>query len=216
MLLAAWSIIAPSARGAETEERLAYLESRLDASRDAIHVWQDGWTTVYTGAAFAYAALALDAGNGDDRTVRALGAVRAALAATLLTARPHPGRFGAERIREMGGATARDQLAAAERTLVESARRASTMRSPARHLRNVLVNAGFGALVWVTGDKSDALPFALMGIAGGEALLWTSPQQPRRDLAEYKRKFSAGERLADRWDLAVVPGGIRVQIAIGP
>jgi len=209
IVLAAWSLVAQSAWGSEAEDRLIYLEDRLDASGDAIRLWQDGWTTVYSGAAFAYAALALDAGNNDDRTVRALGAVRAALAFTLLTAHPHPGRYGADRIRTMTGATIQERLAAAETVLRESARRTRASRSPARHLRNVLVNAGFGALVWATGDKGDALPFALMGIAGGEALLWTMPRQPRRDLADYQRKFRTGGTLS------LVPGGVRFQIAIG-
>jgi hypothetical protein len=208
-------LAAPSpAWSAGEHEQLAYLESSLDASRDAIRLWQDGWTAVYSSSAIVYTALAIDANNSDDRTVSALGAVRAALAASLLTAHPHPGRAGADRIRDMEGATLQEKLAAAEEVLRESAHRTASKRRPTRHVRNILVNTAFGALVWAVGDRRDALPFTLTGIAGGEALLLTLPEQPRRDLAEYRRRFGAARATARSWSIGPAPGGFQLQFAL--
>lgn len=213
-ILAALLAISNTAWGGEERERLAYLEDRLDASRDDIRLWQDGWTAVYTTAAIAYAALAMDTRNSDDRTARTLGAVRAAVAASLLTARPHPGRLGADRVRALREATVQERLAVAEEVLRDSARRTDSKRRPGRHLRNMLVNVGFGALVWALGDRSDALPFTLMGIAGGEALLLTLPEQPRRDLAEYRQRFGPSRPESRSWQIVPVPGGVRLQFAL--
>ena len=206
--------IVPAASASDDQGRLAYLESRLDASRHAIDLWQDGWTAVYTAAAVGYTALAIDTDNHDRRTLRVLGATRAAMAATLLTLRPHPGREGADPVRALPAPTGAERVAAAERILQDSANRTESKRRPGRHLRNILVNAGFGALVWVLGDSSDALPFTLLGIAGGEALLLTMPEQPRRDLADYRRRIGAAPASKRSWSVVPVPGGIRVQIAL--
>lgn len=199
---------------ADTDDRLAFIESSLDENQRSVRLWQEGWSTVYTAAAIGYAGMALDANDRDERTVRALGAVRAALAATLLNLRPHPGAAGAEPIRRLGDDSPGDRLAEAERILEASAWRTDSKRRPARHLRNLLVNAGFGAAVWALGDRDDALPFTLMGIAGGEALLLTLPEQPRRDLAEYRQRFGAAGTIARSMTVIPMPGGIRVQFAI--
>jgi hypothetical protein len=210
----ALSPIMAVASEADASQRLAYLERSLDASRASIRLWQDGWTTVYGMAAITYTAMALDTDDSDDRTLHSLGALRAALATTLLTIRPHPGRDGADPVRAMGNASLDDRLAAAERLLRDSAHRTQSKRRPARHLRNVLLNLGFGGLVWALGNKDDALPFTLMGIAGGEAVLLTLPEQPRHHLDLYKKQLgyrAPGERT---WRLVARPGGLGVQFAL--
>lgn len=207
-------LVAPNAWSGDEGDRLAFLEQRLDASQAAVSLWQDGWMAIYTSAAIGYAALAIDTDNQDDRTVRTIGAVRAAMAASLLNARPHPGRRGADPVRHLRDATPTERLAAAEAILRQSARRTEARRRPGRHLRNVLVNAGFGGLVWALGDKDDALPFTLLGIAGGEAMLLTLPRQPRRDLAEYRRLFGPSPDDARSWRVVPVPFGIRLQFAL--
>jgi len=204
----------PNAWSGDDSDRLAFLEQRLDASRRAIRLWQDGWTAIYTTATIGYAALAIDTDNQDDRTAATVGAVRAALAASLLTARRHPGLRGAAPVRSLVDASPQQRLVAAEAILRQSARRTESRRSPGRHLRNVLVNAAFGGLVWALGDRDDALPFALLGIAGGEAMLLTLPGQPRRDLSEYTKRFGPVRGETTSWTVVPVPFGLRLQFAL--
>jgi len=211
-MTAAWPLHAGE-QSAE-ELRLQYLERSLDSSRDSVRLWQDGWTAVYGTAAITYAALAIDTDDSDERVLHALGSLRAVLATTLLTVRPHPGRKGADPVREMAGPSLDQRLARAEKLLQESSRRTRSKRRPARHLRNLIVNLGFGGLVWALGNKDDALPFTLLGIAGGEAVLLSLPEQPQRDLAGYRKRF-AGDGTADgRWRLVPRPGGLNIQFAL--
>ncbi|MGD8734211.1 MAG: hypothetical protein PVI08_06950, partial [Gammaproteobacteria bacterium] len=195
-------------------QRLEYLEHALDGSRNSVRLWQEGWTTVYGMAAIAYAGMALDTEDSDEKVLNGLGSARALLAATLLTLRPHPGRDGADPVRALGDAPLHQRLDAAEHLLRDSVRRTESKRRPGRHLRNILINLGFGGLVWALGDKDDALPFTLMGIAGGEAVLLTLPEQPRRDLREYRSRYGTRGNDKRAWTLVPQPGGIALQFAL--
>ena len=197
-------------------QRLDFLEQALDDSRSSVRLWQEGWTAVYGTAAIAYAGMALDTDDSDEKVLHALGSARAVLAATLLTLRPHPGRDGADPIRAMQDAPLDRRLEAAERLLQASVRRTESKRRPGRHLRNILINLGFGGLVWALGDEDDALPFTLMGIAGGEAVLLTLPEQPRRDLSEYRSRYGANREKDRAWMLVPRPGGLAIRFALGP
>lgn len=194
--------------------RLQYLERSLDSSRDSVRLWQEGWTAVYGTAAITYAAMAMDSDDSDERVVNALGSLRAVLATTLLTVRPHPGRDGADPVREMAGSSLEQRLTRAEKLLQESARRTRSKRRPARHLRNLIVNLGFGGLVWAFGNRDDALPFTLLGIAGGEAVLLSLPEQPQRDLAGYRKRFAGNGTADGRWRLVPRPGGLNIQFVL--
>jgi hypothetical protein len=221
LLFVAFALLAACAWPAAAAEpldvqRLEFLERALDGSRSSVRLWQEGWTTVYGTAAIAYAGMALDTDDSDEKVLHALGSARALLAATLLTLRPHPGRNGADPIRAMKDTPLDRRLAAAERLLRDSVRRTESKRRPGRHLRNILINVGFGGLVWTLGDKDDALPFTLMGIAGGEAVLLTLPEQPRRDLSEYRSRYGDSSQNGRAWTLVPRPGGIGIQFAIRP
>ena len=207
-------LISAASEASDIKSRLDFLESRLDSSRGSVSLWQDGWTAVYGMAAVTYVGLALDTDDSDKRTLHSVGALRAAVATALLTVRPHPGRRGADPVRALGEAPLAQRLAAAERLLEESAKRTMSKRRPARHLRNVLVNLGFGGLVWALGDKDDALPFTLMGIAGGEALLLSLPEAPRRDLQAYRSRFGSRSARAGSWRLIPHAGGVSLQFAL--
>jgi hypothetical protein len=194
--------------------RLEHLEHALDGSRNSVRLWQEGWTTVYGMAAITYAGMALDTEDSDEKVLNGLGSARALLAATLLTLRPHPGRDGADPVRAMQDTSPDRKLAAAERLLRDSVRRTESKRRPGRHLRNILINLGFGGLVWALGEKDDALPFTLMGIAGGEAVLLTLPEQPRRDLQEYRSRYGTRGNDKRAWRFVPQPGGIALQFAL--
>jgi hypothetical protein len=199
-------------RADEIMQRIEAIERSLDDNRDAVSLWQDGWSLVYGSATAGYLGLAIDADDGDERALHLIGALRAASAYTLLQIRPHPGRYGADPLREGEFDDPQARLAAAEALLAASARRAASRLRPARHLRNLALNAGFGLLVWAFGDSDDVLPFTLMGIAGGEAVLLTLPRESLSDYERYRgRRASAGSR---PWRLVAVPGGIAFEAPV--
>lgn len=210
-LLASMPVMAESATDPGPGARLEFLETRLDGGRDRAALWQNGWSAVYAAVALGQGAYALTRDSSDEQVANGVGALRAVTAFTLLQLRPHPGRHGAAPVRAMADADDAARLEAAETLLVRSARRADERFSPRRHLINVGMNLGFGAMICAFGDCSDAPLSVLMGIAGGEAALWTLPARPAQDLRDYRKRFGpvSGPRVS--WQLMPAPGGLAVR-----
>jgi hypothetical protein len=209
--------LAPPAESApgDADAREAFLETRLDERRDRIVLWQDGWTGVY-GAAFAFHGVrAFTNSDNDDQVANGVAALRALTAMTLMRLRPHPGRDGAEPMRSAGPPGSPQRLAAGEATLAASAHRAGRARTVRRHLANVGANLVFGGMILAFGEPDDALVSTLLGIAGGEAVLFTSPQGPVADLSAYRSRFShARQGVAWDWRPWAEPGagGLAVRV----
>jgi len=175
-------------------QRLEYLEHALDGSRNSVRLWQEGWTTVYGMAAIAYAGMALDTEDSDEKVLNGLGSARALLAATLLTLRPHPGRDGADPVRALGDAPLHQRLDAAEHLLRDSVRRTESKRRPGRQgRRSALHSHGYRRR---RGRAVDA------------------PEQPRRDLREYRSRYGTRGNDKRAWTLVPQPGGIALQFAL--
>lgn len=215
VVFAALSLPAPLAAAPETAadiaERLSFVETRLDAGRDRAALWQNGWSAAYAAVALGQGALALTENDRDNQVANGVGALRAVTAFTLLQLRPHPGRKGADPVRAMARVSDADRLLAAEALLTGSARRAGERYSPRRHLINVGMNLAFGGMICAFGDCSDAPLSILIGIAGGEAALWSLPKQPLHDQRAYGRRFgpATGPRIS--WELVPTVQGLGVR-----
>ncbi len=100
---------------------------------------------------------------------------------------------------------------AAEALLARSARRTAERYSPRRHLINVGMNLAFGGMICAFGDCSDAPLSILIGIAGGEAALWSLPKQPLHDQRVYQRRFgpATGPRIS--WELVPTVQGLGIR-----
>ena len=192
---------------AETSERTAFIESRMDEGRRVAARWQNGWSSIYVGAAVVHGGLALASDDNDDRVVNSVSALRAIAAITLMRIRPDPGRHGADPIRSAGPIGSPERLQAAEKLLRQSAHHAGQRNAPGRHFLNVGINAFFGGLVWAFGDSDDAIQSTLLGIVGGEAALLTRSRQPLRNRDDYSSRFAS--RIS--WSLVPVAGGIGFQ-----
>jgi hypothetical protein len=209
-LLTSMPLMAESGPEYEPGMRLEFLEARLDAGRDRAALWQNGWSAVYAAVALGQGAYALTRDSTDEQVVNGVGALRAATAFTLLQLRPHPGRQGAAPVRAMTGADDAARLDLAEALLTRSARRAEERFSPRRHLINIGMNLGFGAMICAFGDCSDAPLSILLGIAGGEAALWSLPTRPARDLRDYRRRFGQDSGRVS-WQVLPTPGGLAIR-----
>jgi len=196
---------------AEIDARLTFIESRLDAGRRDAALWQNGWRAAYAGVAAVQGTLAFTENKKDDQVANGVGALRAVTAFTLLTLRPHPGSKGADPVRVLTGETRMVRLAAAELLLKRSARRAEERYSPRRHLINIGMNLAFGGMICAFGDCADAPLSVLIGIAGGEAALWTIPTQAVADLQAYRRRFGGQTETRISWQMLPAPGGIQLR-----
>jgi len=191
----------------DTNERIGFIEDRLDGGRKVAARWQNGWSGIYAGVAVVQGGLAFASDDHDDRVVNSVGALRAIAALTLMQKRPDPGRYGADPVRSAGPDGSTERLHAAEKLLRQSAHHAAQRSAPGRHMLNVGINAFFGGLVWAFGDSDDAIQSTLLGIIGGEAALLTRSRQPVKNLDDYSSRFTS--RL--EWQVVPVAGGIGIQ-----
>ena len=195
----------------ELELRLDYIEERLDAGKRHAQYWQNGWTGFYSVSAVAQTVLWLDADNNDDRINYVVGAIKTTGGLVDMLLRPLPGRYGADQIRALEAPSAK-RLDQAEELLQATARRAQEKTTWKPHLKVLGVNLLGGAAILAFGDEGDALISTALGIAVGEANIWTQPTQPIADLQDYQNRFPAMRpQNAHSWQLLPFPGGLMIK-----
>jgi hypothetical protein len=178
----------------ELNQRLGFLEERLDREQNGAWWWQWGWTAFYAGA-MTYSivdAIGDDSENHKDRNAGIVNAVQSAGALTYMLIAPHPAARGAAPMREVVGTTRADRerrLAVGEAVLMRSADRAEQPYRFLPHALTVGINLAAGGIIWAVSDRTHAMRSTLAGIAIGEARLWTMPSLGRIDLADYSSRF---------------------------
>ncbi len=198
------------------QERIRFIEDRLDARRRHAQIWYWGWMTVFTGATAALSVGAATSDQAADRANYISQAVLSAGGVGDLLFRPLEARFGADPIRDLPEATPEEQrqkLERAEALLRSNAERAATRTSWPLHLINAAANGAAGLIVWAAGDGRAGAISALTGTLGGEAYIWTEPGAPVQDQADYER-FRAGHPadVAGGWSIVPALGGVTVQL----
>lgn len=202
----------PPSAGAEVEERLAFLEERLEAAEFQGDLWQYGWFGVHSTALVFNAVDASLTADDDDRVARIVGATKSAVGIGALLLRPLPARLGANPIRALPHGTPeleRARLQAAEDLLQRSAQRARRKYTVWPHLESALVNLIGGGVILGLGDWEDAALSTGLGLVVGELQIWTVPGRPATDLAAYRDRFgpaSGARRIG--WYLVPRPNGL--------
>lgn len=197
------------------ELRTEFIESRLEEDRRHAEYWQYGWSTFYAVSAVAQTALWIDADNNDDRVNYSIGAVKSVGGLVDILLRPHPGRHGATPLLDLPQETAEQKHARLERS--ETLLRASAERAASRytwkpHIKIVGVNLIAGALIAAFGDEGDALTSTAIGIAIGEANIWTQPTRTETDWREYQQQFpTTGATQTSGWHLVPIKRGLALQ-----
>lgn len=201
--------------GSALDERISFIEQRLDAQRKHAYYWQWGWTGVYGTGLVLNTARAIASEDNEHQADYVVGAVKAAGGVARMLLNPHPVRNGADPIRAMGGNTREAKarkLAKAEELLLDNAHVTKRRKSIKAHAANVLVNVAGGAIIWGLGAPTDAAISTIVGITVGTANILSVPGNGERDLADYKSRF--GSSTARRWDWHLVPtmGGAAIQV----
>lgn len=200
---------------AELGARLHFLESRLDAGQPTALAWEWGWSGAYAASFVGNTVHAVSADEADERVRAIVDAAKSGLAtvqmATLLRD-PLTAGLGAAPMRDVPGddRSARLlRLAVGERQLSTAAARAETRFSLRRHLLTIGANLVGGAAIATFGDGNDAVRSTLVGIAVGEAEIWSQPWRAPSDLRDYHAAFPGIPGLT--WELR--PMGTGVQVA---
>ena len=178
----------------EVQARLSFLVQRLDDGRAYADHWARGWPALFVGAAATSAGWAATRTNPAQRTDALVGAAKSTLgAATHLTLVRFSAHRGAADVLALPRDTPQQRLralAVAEDALKTNARDAGQRTFWMRHLGNLLVNVAGGLVVglahrdWRTAGISTAI-----GVAGGEAVIWSQPWRAPSDWRDYETAF---------------------------
>ncbi len=201
---------------AEIEQRLAFIEARLNEGRTGARVWQYGWTGFFAANTALQGYMVAKSNDGDNKTRYAVDATKFAAGLALMLLRPLPAVKGAAPAEAMVADTKAQKLArlnTAEDLLRVNARRAEERKSWARHLAAITVNLVGSTAIAAIGDIKDAAVSNVTGIAISQFHIWSQPSRAIDDLAAYEDTFpSPTPPAAVTWELTPMPGGLGVSI----
>ncbi|TAA43656.1 hypothetical protein [Corallincola spongiicola] len=199
----------------EIDERLSYLEARLNEIQTPSTYWQYGWTGFYGASALAQAYKANDEDDSDESTKQWVGAVKSTGGFAMMMLKPLPVVAGWDEYQMLPGNNRAEKLARlaeAEKMLEQSAWRADERYTLKPHLIGVGVNLLGAAAIAAWGDSGDALGSAALGIAISEAAIWTQPDAAREGWDGYQQQFNEAEKSAFNW--RIVPGFNSVSLQV--
>jgi len=204
----------------ELDQRLHFLEARLDAGRLHAAAWSWGWLGIEGLGGVNEIVSATRESESSDRARNIVDAVKSSVGvADIVVLRPMPGRSGAAPLRALPGATfaeKRAQLVRGEAILLAAAARAEERLSWQSHLGNLAFNLAGSAVLLGLGHRDAAWVSLATGAAGGELEIWSEPWRAPRDLEDYRKLVAAGVALASdppvRWHGAFTGTGLALQL----
>ncbi len=236
------SLVAPPAARAQAtalsdeqvKERLAFIETALEAGRPRAETWFYGWLGAYSVGSLAGGILAGShwtdtkvegAETVNDREYAEgmlVGGATFLLGVGSLVVNPFKPALVPDELRavpESSMEERRAKLERAEKMLRDCARQETAGRGLGTHLLNLGANAA-GAVV-IKAAFRQSWRSALVNFAGGEAIsllnIFTQPMRAVRDLKAYEAKFQDGKGAAEpapaapRWSLSVSPAGFTLR-----
>lgn len=200
----------------DIEQRLAFIEQRLNEGRTSARTWQYGWSGFFAASAVLQGYNAIQSNNSDNETNYTVGAIKSSAALALMLVRPLPAVDGAAPLQTMPSSTPEQKearLKAAEYLLHTNARRAHERTSWSRHLMAIAVHFIGSTAIFALGDAKDALVSNLTGVAISQAHIWSQPSRAIDDLADYERQFpTAAASDETTWQLTPIRGGLGITI----
>jgi hypothetical protein len=188
------------------DQRIRYIEERLDAHKRHGEIWYWSWMAVNSGAVVGLSIAAGVADETPDRVDYASQAGLAALGVADLLFRPLEARYGADPIRQMPETTREEKLAklqAAEDLLYRNAVRTTERHDWLFHLANLILNAGVGIATGAAGDRTQGAVSAGAGFVGGEIYILAQPAGPEEDWKRYQMMVS--DRTEKKLSLSLQP-----------
>jgi len=197
-VLAATLVLVPLAARAQcdgdTEARLEFIESNLEANKPREKLWWGSWMAVFSiGAAYGIVGGVLES-NNEHAAASYVTAAKSTLGIIQLSVRDHAGRHGAAPIRAVpktSAASCAERLRVAEQTLEQAGKMSSMRWSWKTHLTSLVLNLGAGIAIAEGADEPERgwQDFAVSEISS-ELHIWTHPTRNADVWAEYRQKYS--------------------------
>ncbi|EAR21551.1 hypothetical protein [Nitrococcus mobilis] len=171
------------------EQRLRFLENRLQESKTQGQIWSYSWLAINGVSMVGLGAAAALADNDDDRVKDAAYAANAGIGLAYMLVTPLEARLGASLIVTLPERTREQKLAklrAAEDQLRRNAERAETRWGLWEHVGNIALNVAAGAATGLAAGPKHGVDVALTGFIGGLAFLLTQPSKPAKDWEAYQ------------------------------
>ena len=223
IVVACIATIAPAASAAEFEacraddaERIRWIESRLEERRTYANYWWMGWTGAYGIGTIVQSVQAGTEDRDGRQADYVVSAVKALFGTSRLLLWPNNARRGADEMREIAAvddASCRLRLAKGEELMQENAAESEERWDWKRHALNVAVNVAGGVIVAEGWDESRGWTSMGVGIAVGEAMVFSAPWKADEDLEEYRQRFD-GSTSGQRVSFSIAPwhNGARIQL----
>lgn len=210
---------AQSACDAATQERLRFLESRLEEGRTNASLWWRGWLATFAIGAVVQSSRTAFTDNHGREADFLFSAGKSLLGFAELTFRPIVAKDGADpafAIPENSAEHCARRLSVAEATLARASEQEAERYSWTRHLSSLALNLTAGVLVAEVWHEQ-AVGWSSFGVSEtfSELHIWSQPWRAIDDWNEYRERFDAREAspsasVPAQWRLAAGPRGLGV------
>jgi hypothetical protein len=173
---------------AQIDQRIQFLEQRLDDSRTHGQIWYWSWMTINAGSMVGNGVVAAMRSKHDDQVNYGTGAVLGAIGVADQLLRPLEARYGADPVRGLPDRTREQKLAklrAAEDQLRRNAERAEQRTQIMPYVGNAGLALAAGLVVGLWGETGSGIQTGVSTVIGGTLDLWTEPGRPARDWEDY-------------------------------
>jgi hypothetical protein len=173
---------------AQIDQRIEFLEQRLDDSKTHGQIWFWSWLAINSGSMVGNGIVAGTRSEHDDQVNYATGAVLGAIGVADVLLRPLEARYGADPIRGLPEATREQKLAklrAAEDQLRRNAERAEERHQVLPYAGNAGLALAAGLVVGLWGEQGSGIETGVSTLIGGALNIWTQPGRPEQDWDSY-------------------------------
>jgi hypothetical protein len=173
---------------AQIDQRIQFLEQRLDDSKTHGQIWFWSWMAINSGSMVGNAIVAGTRGEHDDEVNYAAGAVLGAIGVADLLLRPLEARYGTDPVRGLPEATREQKLAklrAAEDQLRRNAERAEQRHQVLPYAGNAGLALAAGLVVGLWGEEGSGIQTGISTLIGGAINNVTQPGRPEQDWDSY-------------------------------
>jgi hypothetical protein len=173
---------------AQIDQRIQFLEQRLDDSRTHGQIWYWSWFAINGGSMVGNGIVAGMSGQHDDRVNYWTGAALGAIGVADLLLRPLEARYGADPVRGLPEATREEKLAklrAAEDQLQRNAERAEQRTQVLPYVGNAGLALAAGLVVGLWGEEGSGIQTGVSTLIGGALNILSQPGRPEQDWESY-------------------------------